>query len=125
MGYEQVSQLGAKCEKCGKHIEAVEVHTQYDAYLPVAVQSIGNDIAIADILPEYLPEQDPIKEIRCPCCKEYPFNSDNVSGLMLIRLIMQKHEFADDDEIREEFIFGNGNEVQYDPTTGKIIGDEK
>ena len=43
---------------------------------------------------------------------------------MLIRLIMQKHEFADDDEI-QEFIFDDGEEVQYDSTTGEIVGDEK
>lgn len=84
-----------KCEKCGKEIDLVEVDMfEADGSDDWYTVEIGedHDVAYFSIMPNWtgteLDEEEQTETIRCPHCKQFPFEKKWIDTCQYVSVLM-------------------------------------
>ena len=87
-----------KCEKCGQEIESLEVNVfDYDGsdrYYGITVVECEQDAAYVDADHNWtgyeLSDEERLETIRCPKCKQFPFQDSEIQVCEIVRVVCFK-----------------------------------
>lgn len=91
------------CEKCGKELEYIEVDrfemNVIDFSAKYSYKEVPQDAVIIDTDSTWtgykLSEEERLETIRCPYCREYPFQETEIQVREIVRIVMFKKESED------------------------------
>lgn len=85
-----------KCEKCGAFLERLELdlfnYEGNDDWCAIPVEAADEDAAVVETDASWtgyeLSEEERLECIRCPKCKQFPFDSKEIQTYEIVRLVM-------------------------------------
>lgn len=89
-----------KCEKCGCNLPYVQINDfqvdEYDWYWDKSIKQTSANTAIVETTKNWrgygLSKEEMSNTIRCPKCKQYPFENNEIQIYDVVRIVMFKRD---------------------------------